>query len=56
MVTEVMTWRMDQGVTMMMKVRDTAESDLTRLARVSASSESLMGLRRCLWLQELVPL
>ena len=44
MVTEVMTWRIAQGVTMMMKVSDTAESDLTRLARVSASSDNLMGL------------
>ena len=44
MVTEVMTWRMAQGVTMMMKVRDTADRDLTRLASVSASTVSLMGL------------
>ena len=44
MVTEVITWRMAQGVTMMMKVSETAERDLTRLARVSASSVSLMGL------------
>ena len=35
---------MAQGVTMMMKVRETAERDLTRLARVSASSVSLIGL------------
>ena len=37
-------WRMAQGVTMMMKVRETAERDLTRLARMSASTESLIGL------------
>ena len=37
-------WRMAQGVTMMMKVRETAERDLTRLARVSASTVSLIGL------------
>ena len=35
---------MAQGVTMMMKVRETAERDLTRLAKVSASTVSLIGL------------
>ena len=35
---------MAQGVTMMMNVRETAERDLTRLASVSASTVSLMGL------------
>ena len=44
MVTEVITWRMDQGVTMMMKVRETAERDLTKLAFISAFTVSLMGL------------
>ena len=39
-----MTCRMAQGVTMMMKVRETAERDLTRLATVSASTLSLIGL------------
>ena len=32
MVTEVMTCRMDQGVTRMMKVREMAERDRVRLA------------------------
>ena len=44
MVTDVMTWRMAQGVTMMMNMRDTADRDLTTLAVVSASRLSLMGL------------
>ena len=44
MVTEVITWRMAQGVTMMMKVKEMAERDLTRLAMVSASTLSLTGL------------
>ena len=37
MVTEVITWRMDQGVTMMMKVKEMADRHLTRLAILSAS-------------------
>ena len=44
MVTEVITCRMDQGVTMMMKVREMAERHLTRLAMLSASSLSCTGL------------
>ena len=43
MVTEVMTWRMAQGVTMMMNIKDTALRDLTTLAVVSASRLSLIG-------------
>ena len=35
---------MDHGVTMMMKVRETAERDLTKLAFISALTVSLMGL------------
>ena len=40
----VLTWRMAQGVTMMMNISDTALRDLTTLAVVSASRLSLMGL------------
>jgi hypothetical protein len=43
MVTEVITWRIDQGVTRMMKEREMAERLLTRLARLSASIQSFMG-------------
>ena len=39
----VLTWRMAQGVTMMMNISDTALRDLTTLAVVSASRLSLMG-------------
>ena len=43
LVTEVITWRMDQGVTRMMKEREMAERLLTKLAILSASSPSFMG-------------
>ena len=43
MVTEVITWRMDQGVTRMMKEREMAERLLTKLAITSASMLSCMG-------------
>ena len=39
----MLTWRMAQGVTMMMNISDTALRDLTTLAVVSASRLSLMG-------------
>ena len=44
MVTEVITWRMDQGVTTMMKVKEIADRLLIRLAVFSASWLSFMGL------------
>ena len=39
MVTEVITWRMAQGVTMMMKVSETAERDLKRLTSREGNQE-----------------
>ena len=39
-----MTWRMDQGVTMMMKQREMADRLLTMLLRVSASTPICKGL------------
>ena len=43
LVTDVITWRMDQGVTRMMKEREMAERLLTKLAIFSASLLSCMG-------------
>ena len=44
MVTDVITWRMDQGVTTMINVKEMADRLLIRLAVLSASWLSLVGL------------
>ena len=44
MVTDVITWRMDHGVTTMINVKEMADRLLIRLAVLSASWLSLMGL------------
>ena len=43
-VTDVMTCRMDQGVTTMMKEREMAERDLTRFSSFTASALNWIGL------------
>ena len=44
MVTDVITWRMDHGVTTMINVKEMADRLLIRLAMLSASWLSFMGL------------